>query len=210
VLPDIPWGVARYVTASRIAGYLLRSFGEVLIIKIAHRAVRGVRLAPSGLFRAGLAAFLPVTMISLIRSVCLIIGDILLQMTGSSAALVYACLFILPGLIIVAISFVAPQVCVIEGLGTTSSLLRSVLLTRGNWWKILGIYIGMSIPALAAGTVANRILAATGNKVAYAALEYAIQGLYVGFSTVMGVVTYDRLRTPEGGPAPDRIVAVFE
>jgi hypothetical protein len=210
VAPEIPAGISANFTASRVASFLIRCFCEVLILSIAFQRLRRLPVRLRALPGAGLRFVLPVTAISICRSVGLLIGDVFLHRPGWVAPGGGVILVILPSLALAMIWFVAPSVCVIERLGAVASLRRSAALTSGQRWKIFGLFLAMAIPGIVAGVIANRILAATGSQVLYAGLEYATQGIYIALSCIVLVVVYAALNAAKEGAVSDRIAAIFE
>ena len=84
-------------------------------------------------FQVGLRPFFP------------IIG---LAICASLLTMLATALFIVPGVIVFLMLFVATPVCVVERLGPFRSMERSAQLTQGHRWKILGMLLLMLLPAV--------------------------------------------------------------
>ncbi len=205
-LPAIPPAISANLTLSRVIAFLLRSFSEITILVATFWIIGGQRIAWKTLPRIGLNRLLPVTVISICQSSVLLTGDAVLHMhvlPGWMASKTGTLFLALASLAITMPLYAAPPVAAIERLGVIASLRRSIALTQGHRLKLFGINMAIAAPGLAAGVLINRVLAATGSKILYAALEYGVQGIYVAFSTILCVVVYSDLRA-------EHVAAVFD
>jgi hypothetical protein len=60
-------------------------------------------------------------------------------------------LFIVPGIYVAIRWFFVPQAVVIEGAGVPASLMRSMQVTEGFWWRTFGIVLGANVLAAIPG-----------------------------------------------------------
>jgi len=149
----------------------------------------------------GISMIIPVLGVAIISQILVMIGMVML---------------IIPGIIASLMLFVAVPVSVIEKTTVQQSLVRSVDLTKGNRWQILGIYLLTAllsfviilVPAIiivfAIGTLGGETIQASqiGNY-----LGGAFGGAY--FAVVIAV-TYHDLRVAKEGLDTDQLAAVFD
>jgi hypothetical protein len=118
--------------------------------------------------------------------------------------------FLVPGVILMIMWYVAVPVCVVERAGPISSLGRSQALTKGHRWKLFGFVILIAV----LGFIGRRISLALGAVVAGlpgALIGEAIwQGFAQAFGSVIIVVAYHDLRAAKEGIDIERIAAVFD
>jgi hypothetical protein len=118
--------------------------------------------------------------------------------------------FIVPGLILLTMWFVAIPVCVVERLGPIGSLGRSRKLTKGYRWKILGLVLLLYLIGIFASLFVGGTLTALGGTplaVIGALIWSAIWGT---FASVVIVVTYHDLRVAKEGVDTEQIISVFD
>ena len=133
-----------------------------------------------------------------------------------------ALVFLVPGVILYLIWFVATPVCVVEQLGVFRSMGRSAELTKGYRWRIFGlqlvILISVVIIASIVGAVASAILGASGVSALSATLNATLgqsvnvigNAIWTAFSDIVIGVTYHDLRVAREGVDTEQIAAVFE
>ena len=71
---------------------------------------------------------------------------------------------VITGLMLVARWFIVIPVCMVERLGPWRSLTRSAGLTQGHRWKVVGIILLVSVPALIIDRVIGVTMTALGGK----------------------------------------------
>jgi hypothetical protein len=154
---------------------------------------RPVRLVES--LQVGLRRFFP------------IIGlGIAMSLIGGIASI----LFLIPGLILFTMWFVATPVCVVEKLGPFGSMGRSSRLTKGHRWKIFGLFLLLIIISVVVSQSLAVILAAMGG-VALALFGTVVWGgVWGAFYAISVVVTYHDLRAAKEGTDIGQIAAVFD
>ena len=120
-------------------------------------------------------------------------------------------LFIVPGVIVFLMLFVATPVCVVERLGPFRSMERSAQLTQGHRWKILGMLLLMLLPAVVVIGVFETIEELAGAGVVVTAVCELMWNAIVGAGyTFLVIATYHDLRVVKEGIDTEQIAAVFE
>jgi hypothetical protein len=125
-------------------------------------------------------------------------------------SVVASLLLIVPGVIVFCVYAVALPVCVVEGLGPIKSMSRSAFLSKGNRWRVFGVflilYVGLGLP--------NQIIAiltrAFVGPLWSAGLSLPLGGLVGAFGAVLFSVLYTRLRIAREGVDIDQIAKVFD
>lgn len=126
-----------------------------------------------------------------------------------------AVLLVVPGVMAATAFYVTIPVCVTEKLGPRASLSRSLQLTRGQRWRILGLYVvilviawGFNVVANLAGLMAGFSFAATGSP-----LVSGLRILLAGLASVFGAAccgsAYVELRTVKEGVGARHLAEVF-
>jgi hypothetical protein len=130
-----------------------------------------------------------------------------------------ALLFVVPGVILYMVWFVATPVCVVERLGVLRSMGRSAELTTGYCWRIFGLQLVILIAAMIVNSIASTavpaILGAAG---ASASLDTTLgqiasqvwSAIWTAFNAIVIAVTYHDLRVAKEGVDIEQIAAVFE
>lgn len=137
----------------------------------------------------------------------ILLGLMLLQSVAIAAGL----LLIVPGILLLAMWFVAVPICVVENTGPTQSLKRSTALTKGLRWKIFALLLlsyGVSVLGgeLLSWTTTNAFDSYSVRLVA----EAIWQSLNGGFGSVLITVAYYYLRVTKEGVDVEQIAAVFD
>jgi hypothetical protein len=125
-------------------------------------------------------------------------------------SVVASLLLIVPGVILFCVYAVALPVCVVEGLGPIKSMSRGAFLSKGNRWRVFGVflilYVGLGLP--------NQIIAiltrAFVGPLWSAGLSLPLGGLVGAFGAVLFGVLYTRLRIAREGVDIDQIAKVFD
>lgn len=116
-------------------------------------------------------------------------------------------LFVVPGVIIGCMLYVAIPACVIEKTGVSASLSRSVALTKGYRWQIFGLFLLVVVIALVGGLVLAKI---GGEGLVGQILSFAWQVVSTAFSAVLAAVVYHDLRAAKEGIDLDTLANVFD
>jgi uncharacterized membrane protein len=119
-------------------------------------------------------------------------------------------LFLIPGLILFTMWFVATPVCVVEKLGPLGSMGRSSRLTKGHRWKIFGLFLLLIIISVVVSQSVAVILVAIGGVTLALLGAIAWGGVWGAFYAISVVVTYHDLRAAKEGTDIDQIAAVFD
>jgi hypothetical protein len=119
-------------------------------------------------------------------------------------------LLIVPGVMAITMLFVVIPVCVVEGLGPGASIKRSRELTKGQRWRILGIYLAPAIVI----TICNLLLQRIGLRVfgmpGYAAGSFLVAAAGGSYQAIANIVTYHDLRAVKEGLQIEQLAAVFD
>jgi len=120
-------------------------------------------------------------------------------MTGLAAIL-----FIIPGIIVFCMLYVAVPVCVIEKLGVNASLDRSARLTKGYRWQIFGLIALVGIVNVIVQALLDRIT------VWGSLLTFGWLVITTSFGAVLVAVVYHDLRATKEGLDFDNLANVFD
>jgi hypothetical protein len=188
---------------------VLGTLSQAIVLYGAFQVMRGrpIDLAESA--RIGLRRILPI--------VVLAISVVVLATLASL-------FFLVPGIILYMMWFVATPVCVVEQLGPFRSMGRSRELTKGHRWKLFGLTLAIVIPALIIGAIVVAVVLAivgTGGLLALATTMTSLgligklanliwSAVWTAFYAIVIVVTYHDLRVAKEGVDTEQIAAVFE
>jgi len=167
--------------------------------------LRGRRVTIGEFLRRGLAQAGTVVLVAILSSVLLLLGFIA---------------FVIPGIILYAMWWVAIPVAVIERPGTMASLRRSAALTAGYRWRLFGLILCFF---LATGIV-NSLIEGSGSTGVYFTTEseshpvgpaaivasWLWTALLTAGQAVLTAVSYYQLRIAKEGVGIDEIAAVFD
>jgi len=176
--------------------------GFLLTGAFTYAVFRQLRGQPAGLSRCvsiAVSRLLPMLGVSLLTLLALIGGCIL---------------FCVPGLIALAALWVTVPVSVVERQGLFNTLQRSIDLTRGARFPILGLVL-LIVSCLGTVSLATQIVfggsltdpAAEERRTIVAGLVHALLG---AFYPVANAVTYHDLRVAKEGVGTDELLRVFE
>jgi hypothetical protein len=120
-------------------------------------------------------------------------------------------LLIIPGFIVLTMVFVATPACVVEKLGPFKAIGRSAQLTKGNRWKIFGLwFVTMLVGTVSQSLLLKLLLGITGSLYLAVIVWFIWGAIYAAFYAVLAVVTYHDLRVAKEGVDTDQIAAVFD
>jgi hypothetical protein len=177
-----------------IVAMVLGALAEAVVLFGAFEDMRGRKVDLIESTKVGLSRILPVL------GVAFLVG----LLTGLSAILL-----VFPALIVLTMLFVAMPACIVEQLGPVQSLKRSAQLTKGNRWKIFGLWLLVMVIAVIVNLIPKALSAFSGPAVGLI-LELAWGALTGAFNAVMVVVTYHDLRVAKEGVDTDQIASVFD
>jgi hypothetical protein len=121
-----------------------------------------------------------------------------------------AILLVVPGIIVWCVYAVVVPVCVVETLGPTASMTRGAFLTKGNRWRIFGIFALIFIASLVVGGIVGGLAGLTGGVRIVQLATFAIEAVIGAFNAVVVGVLYYQLRVAREGADIEKIAAVFD
>ena len=179
------WGLLHTLVVIFLATFLTAS-----LYRLSLGELQGETPAPSEVFTTGAQLFLPLFAVNIMYFVAVGLGLILLIVPGVMLALAWC---------------MAGPALFAEQTGITQSFGRSAQLTRGNRWRLFGLFLLFGI----ASAIAQSLFSAVG-----LAVSYAAEGLFSGprlvgsailatISTALATpglaAVYVQLREPRGG-----------
>ena len=198
---DLSWSAAATISAG-----LFSAVGGVIVqAALIRGAVAQIDQRPSNLpddLGTGLRLFLPLIGLTIVASLAIICGLILL---------------VVPGVMMACAWCVAIPVLIEENTGVFGAFRRSADLTRGTRWRILGLfaaYVGVFlIVAILSSIFAGIFALPLGLDGTGRAVVAAISGLYTAVITVAAStgagVLYDELRNRPPRSAVEEIVDIL-
>ena len=121
-----------------------------------------------------------------------------------------AILFLIPGLILLTMWFVATPICIVEQLGPLASMKRSRQLTKGHRWKIFGLMLVLIMVSAVAGPAITAAFTAMGGSMLALIGDLIWNGVWTAFYAIAVVVAYHDLRVAKEGIDIEQIAAVFD
>jgi hypothetical protein len=121
-----------------------------------------------------------------------------------------AILLVVPGIIVWCVYAVVVPVCVVETLGPTASMTRGAFLTKGNRWRIFGIFALIFIASIVVGGIVGGLAGLTGGVRIVQLATFAIEAVIGAFNAVVVGVLYYQLRVAREGADIEKIAAVFD
>ena len=196
------WTVGSGEASHQILPIILAGVGIFLVFVIAanlltaavsygvFQDLRGQRAGFGGCLARGVASILPVMVASLLFSLLVGLGLLLL---------------VVPGVIV----WLYIPVIVVEKRGIAESLKRSAFLTRGRRWRMFGLWLVVIIASQLSTTVLEKVSTAVIGDWG-AVIVYVWYSATTAFTAVMTAVSYYYLRADKEGIAIDDIAAVFD
>ena len=138
-------------------------------------------------------------------------GVILLAIVISLLVSLGLLLFIVPGIVVMVMFFVAIPAAVVERGGIRASLARSRELTAGHRWSVFALIVVMFFIMMAIGSIVGLLVGAGGGQPGLAGLWLnEILGMFVGgiWATITAVAYHDLRIAREGGDT-DGIARAF-
>ncbi|TIV98483.1 MAG: hypothetical protein E5V85_11175 [Mesorhizobium sp.] len=155
--------------------------------------LRGEKPAFADCFGVALALSFPILGVSLLATLGIIVGLLLL---------------IVPGILLVLRWAVALPVLIQEKRGILDSMARSRDLTKGNRWPLLGLWLILIVTGALAGLVINRV--AIPLNVTFGLLaEATMRAAFLVLSSVASTVSYVELRRVKEGAGADELSEIF-
>ncbi|NIA71819.1 hypothetical protein HBA54_24795 [Pelagibius litoralis] len=193
--PSFSPGQIVVIVLSLVLSYLL--MGAVVYGTVSH--MRGRQAGLGEIVSRGLTAVLPIIVIAIAASVIMAVGF---------------ALFIIPGIFLGVIFAVVLPAYVVERPGIVGSFKRSMELTKGNRWRVLGILIILFVILAVIGMVIGAVtgfVAVMGTGLGLVAIvNYVISALSSAVVAVAVAVLYHDLRIAKEGVSTEQIAAVFD
>jgi hypothetical protein len=180
------------------------------------QTLRGRKAEIGACLSNGLASMPRVLLASLALAAIAIVLVVIFQFlfppgtgTGAAGSAVFAFGIMAVLIFIVIMVWVFVPVIVVERAGLVASFRRSMALTKGHRWAILGIF---ALVALANWVVnyVSLVLPKIGAPAAGAALNVAAQLFFMALGAVLAAVGYYCLRAEKEGVGIDEVVRVFD
>jgi uncharacterized membrane protein len=174
--------------------FILVAFAQAIVVHAAFQDLRGRQVSATESFQHGVQRLFPVLVASVLSGLMMVVGLIL-------------CL--IPGLIAIAALAVVLPACVVERLGPIDSISRSIDLTTGNRWPILGVVVAWGlIVATISGIIGVGMAFAPGLPVQL--IQWVWEVVAGSFSAVYAAILYHDLRAVREGIGIDEIASVFD
>jgi hypothetical protein len=176
-----------------VAMAVVGNFAQGVLI---HRAFQDIRIRGAG---------------SLIESLNVSLRQFwpLIGLAFVALLVVVGLLLIVPGVFLATIWFVALPVCIVEQLGISKSLRRSLELTGGHRWKLFGLMLLLLIPSMVDWLVVYW-LNAVEMPVASTVGELLCNTVSTAFTAAALIVTYHDLRVVKEGADFEHVAVVFD
>ncbi len=198
MMEDFGAGVGLTIAGNTILSTIIYALLTALLIYGTVMYLRGQPAPLSAYISNGAQVIFPVFIVSLIVSLSMTLGMILL---------------IVPGVIIYLMWWVAVPAVVVERAGIGDSLKRSAALTKGNRWRILGVFLVLVIIGIALTYPLQFFGLAIKDIVGLIPL-LVLSLVVVTFSKVIYAVAvgvgYYQLRVAKEGADINQIAAVFD
>lgn len=118
-------------------------------------------------------------------------------------------LFVIPGIIVALMFFVAVPVCLMENRGVLDSMSRSRELTKGYRWSLFGILVLFALMVIGGSLIIGYALGALAGTIGAAVAGFVVQVVVGAFQGTLVAVLYSELRKAKEGVSIDQIVDVF-
>jgi hypothetical protein len=114
-----------------------------------------------------------------------VVAVVTLYLLGCAVGLV---LLIAPGVWFAVAGYFGAQVAVVEGLGTTAALKRSVELVKHNWWRVFGIQLVIVFVGGLAIAIVGVILGVVVDEVVGGGWAVAALAIYAALASLVALV----------------------
>ncbi|MFO1056734.1 MAG: hypothetical protein U1E53_07165 [Dongiaceae bacterium] len=169
------------------------SLCEAMVVYVAVQAMRGRRVRLGETLGASLPRVIPVLLLTILSTILIGLASLLL---------------LIPGLMVLTMTFVAEPACVAERRGPIASISRSAELTRGYRWQVFGLILLIMILQGIVGAVIGYALRGVGGLPAQI-VNAVWNALTLAFGSVACAVVYHDLRVIKEGVDIEQIAAVF-
>jgi hypothetical protein len=169
-------------------------FATAIIVDVTFRNMRGQPYSLASSIRYGFTRFPQLVVVSI------------LVMLGFLAGLM---LFIVPGLILITMWYIAGPICVVEKCGPLDSMSRSAALTKGYRWQVFAMFLIVTLCSGAGEGVIETVFSLTGATEVKFIVITLWDGISNAFALVLDVMIYYELRVVKEGFNSEKINAVF-
>ncbi len=178
-----------------IAETLLGFVAHAAVVYGTFRQLQGRRVSFVANVAGGLGKVLPVVFVAIAAGLLAMLGFLF---------------FIIPGLIVLTMYWVAVPAAVVEDTGVGASLNRSAKLTEGCRWKVFGVIFVVIVIQSTAERVVENVLDFDSYYYLSLGVAWLISGATIALEAVLSTVTYRELRRVKEGTGIDEIAAVFD
>ena len=175
--------------------FLVSSLCEAMILYATFQALRGRPVSAVDSAGRGLQRFVWVVLASVLTTIVVSLGYLLL---------------IVPGLIAYTVYSLTLPACVVEKLGPVESMSRSAELTRGYRWPIFGALFAVGVVELIAGAVIGATTRHADTALLYSGLLFVASTLFRAYESVLIAIIYHDLRVVKDGIDLEDIAGVFD
>jgi hypothetical protein len=200
-----------------IVGFILPQLMMAALVYGTFQDMRGQKISVRDAIAGGFQVILPVVGTGVVTGLAALIAAAPMLLTtqiklGGAQALLALALMALP-VYVLTVFFVAIPACVIERKGVGDALRRSVRLTGGARWRVLGVLaivwlVGAGV-LLVLGALAFAAMQAGSVLGPPTLLSLAI-AFYYALNAAMATVTYHDLRVAKEGVGTDVVARVFD
>jgi hypothetical protein len=185
-------GVAALGGLGSMLYFILAIVAQAMTLYGAFQQMQGKRFSIVQSLGVGFGRLLPVLGVALLSGLFAGVASIL---------------FLVPGIIVLCMLYVAIPACVIEKLGVIASLDRSAKLTKGSRWQIFGLVALVSIISV----TVQFVLTLIGGATFWAQLlTFGWMVIAASFGGVLVAVVYHDLRVAKEGVDIDNLATVFD
>ena len=183
--------------AFAVLGVVVYLFGWLLITAAlvygTFQELRGRHASMIAGLSHGLALMLPVIGVAIVQGLSIMLGWLL---------------FLIPGIIVAMVLWVAIPVAVVERAGVIGSIKRSSFLTKGHRWKLFGISALIIIGQSIVTTIFQTIIGA--DLISSWLANWVIGAASAAIWAVIGSVAYHDLRAVKEGVNASEIAKIFD
>jgi hypothetical protein len=184
----------RYNLISTFGGHLLNLITGGALLYGVFQQLRGQPAGIGTCLAVGLSRMLAVLVVGILVGVLVLLG---------------LCLFVVPGVFLALMYWVAVPVAVVEKPGVFAALTRSAQLTKGERGNIFLIQLVLQAIGLGIGIVVG-IALASADEATSAWVMLAVTIVLGSLGATMNAVGYHDLRVAKDGVGVEELVRVFE
>ena len=190
-----PQPTSQYATGlGLVIGWLFSIVSQAIVIYGASSDLRGQRVDLAESFKMSLQRFLPLLAVTIVVGV----------LTGLAAVA-----FVVPGVIVLIMLYVAAPVCLIEQKKIWASIGRSAELTKGHRWKIFGLVLLLALAGAVLGGVVGGALGVLKNPAITFVGMTLVNAAAAALGAVAMAVAHHDLRVAKEGIDVEYVAAVF-